>query len=157
MRSNSRKASRTQIHPQFTLKRTTSRRLQHCPSGPKPDITSFIFASPKCGWSTPFQRFDRWKIVIWRFRPVALFSFRNIRPGPGWTAFAVPCRRLRDFARLFDEKLRGGVERAILQSDNPDWHGGHGEFNRQNLERRSVRGKSQCRGREQREKAAGRQ
>jgi hypothetical protein len=66
-------------------------------------------------------------------------------------------QRLRNFAGVLDEKLRDWVEHAVLQGVSPDRRAWNWEINRQGLDLRILRGKSQDGSRENRKKAPGRQ
>src|SRR5712691_772310 len=41
---------------------------------------------------------------------------------------------LGDFVGVLDEKLRDRAQRAVFQGDDTNWHAGHGQFNRQDLQ-----------------------
>src|SRR5262249_41536607 len=53
-------------------------------------------------------------------------------------------QRLCDFAGMLDEKPRDRAERAVLQGDDTDRHGGNWQFDRQDLELRPPGRESQC-------------
>ena len=82
------------------------------------------------------------KSSLQRHRLAVLFSLRQL---------------LCDLAGVLDKKLRDGVERAVFQGDDSNWHAGHGQFNGQDLQLRTPGGKFQCGGRGNRKKPPGRQ
>ena len=58
----------------------------------------------------------------------------------------------RDLERVLDDKLRDRAKRAVLQSDDPDWHAAYRQFEGQLLDFRTPSGKSQCGSRDNRKK-----
>ena len=65
-------------------------------------------------------------------------------------------QRLGDFVGVLDEKLRDRAERTVFQGDDSDWHVGHRQLNRQDLQLRAPGAKFKCGGRK-RQKTPGRQ
>ena len=59
-----------------------------------------------------------------------------------------PC----NFAGAVDEKLRDRAERAVLQSDDPDWHAAYRQFEGQLVDLRAPGRKSQRGSRDNRHK-----
>ena len=64
---------------------------------------------------------------------------------------------LGDFVGVLDEKLGDRRQRTVFQSDDPNWHAGHGQLNRQDLQLWVQGTKFQCGRCCNRKKTSGRQ
>src|SRR5262249_21688739 len=72
-------------------------------------------------------------------------SPRDVAEGPKPDSLSLALHQwFGDFVGVLDEELGNRRQRAVFQSDDPNWHADHGQLNRQDLQLWVQGTKFQC-------------